>query len=218
MFDKLFGRGRIPSEKDCAAWNEFKDRRIAAALGPDHDTVLHAILSYEVGGALHTYFYRRGIPGTGIATKQLARLGETSPKNFVFEKYELVMFTRDDIVPGAVGEAVTPDAGTKLGFMRATLNAVARYAEEAELNPGETLEFPSDFDPPLAGRCYLLDAYQPDKQGPDFGLMLVMELFRDELDIARSGGKADLLTALRASGAYPYSDLDQRASVAASVH
>src|SRR5262245_49794402 len=158
------------------------------ALGPDHEIVLHAIVSYELGGPLHTYFYCSGEEGAAIASKQLARLDGPSPSNTHYHKYELVMFTRADIAPGEIGAMTPPQQDDKLSFMRAAINAVALYAEQAMLNPRETLEFPADFETPLAGRCFILDAYKPDCFDAEFGLMLLMEVHRDEMELARAQG------------------------------
>jgi hypothetical protein len=219
MFGKLFGgrKPRPPSEAEYDAWYVQKSERMEKALGPDHEVVLHALIGYEVGGPLHTYFYCAGVPGTAIATKQLARLDSAKPTNAAYRKYELVMFTREAIAPGEIGALAPPDQDDKLGLMRGALNAVARYAEEVQLNPGETLEFPGDFGAPLAGRCFVLDAYRPDCFDASFGLMALMEVHRDEMELARRRGGAALVALLKEARCYPYSDPEQRRSVAVRV-
>ena len=219
MLGKLFGKpkARASSQDAQDAWYVRKSEQMERALGPDHEVVLHAIVSYELGGPLHTYFYCTREEGTAIASKQLARLDGPSPTNASYLKYELVMFTREEIAPGEVGAVAAPQLEGKLSFLRAAINAVARYGEEATLNPRETLEFPPDFEAPLAGRCFILDAYRPDCFDAEFGLMLLMEVHRDEMELARAQGAGALLELLQEAGAYPYSDPEQRRSVAARV-
>ena len=43
-------------------------------LGPQHGIVMHAIIAYFVGGTLDLYYFPQGIPGVGIATKELSEL------------------------------------------------------------------------------------------------------------------------------------------------
>lgn len=216
MFDRWFkgkksGEAATPSDAEHEAWYDEKSKRMATALGPDHDQVLHAIIGYPLGGPLHTYFYLRGLPGTGLASKELARLGEKCPSNRDYDKFEFVVFTREVLSLDGGGGAVSADE--KRDFLRGTLTQLAYYAENATLNPLATLEFPADFDPPMAGRCFIIDAYKPELFERDFGLMLVMEVHRDEMEFARAHGTAVLLEKLRAADAYPYSDPEKRASV-----
>lgn len=217
MFGKWFkgkesGETTAPSDAEHDAWYDEKSKRMAAALGPDHDRVLHAIIGYPLGGPLHTYFYLRGLPGTALASKQLARLGEKCPSNREYDKFEFVVFTREVLSLGGDDGAVRADE--KRDFLRGALTQLAYYAENATLNPLETLEFPADFDPPVAGRCFILEVYKPELFDRDFGLMLIMEVHRDEMEFARAHGTATLLEKLKAANAYPYSDPEMRASVA----
>lgn len=223
MFGKLFGgkgnkgggkEAAAPSEADYDAWDKRKSDLMEAALGPEHDVVLHAIVGYPLGGPLHTYYYAKGIEGTGIASKELARLGEKSPSNRDYDKYEFVIFSRAPLAIGAVG--AMPEKDEKRDFLRGALTHLANYAEQATLNPLETLEFPADFGEPVGGRCFVLDAYRPELFDRDFGLMLVMEVHRDEMNFARTQGTRVLLEKLKAAGAYPYSDPELRASVVAA--
>ena len=55
---------------------------------------MHAIILYAIGGGLDLYDYPNGIPGTAVATKELSALPGEGPSNYVYQCYELVMFTR----------------------------------------------------------------------------------------------------------------------------
>ncbi|PHS41259.1 MAG: hypothetical protein COA91_02800 [Robiginitomaculum sp.] len=191
------------------------------ALGKEHNLVGHALISYEVGGALHGYFYPNAIKGTGLATKQLARLSNDladkqydgyGPCNKIYDKYEFVIFTRDDIAGEEVGKLNNEYLGKseeKYSQLRTMLNAVAPYAEEAEINPYETISFPERWKY-IGGRSAIFCAFKPDCFDKKFGLMLIMEIFPSELHFKTiKGGKA-LIKLLKGSGHYPYSDLNRK--------
>jgi hypothetical protein len=83
------------SEDDFAQqWYEQKSRLIEASLGVEHKMVMHAIVPYEVGGALDLYYYAKGLPGTAIATKELSELPNEGSSNDVYRSYELMMFAK----------------------------------------------------------------------------------------------------------------------------
>jgi len=73
------------------------------------------------------------------------------------------------------------------------------------------MEIPRDGE---ANRCIVFDEYRPDNK--DFligdrkhGLLLVIEVFRDEMEYAMENGSDKLLTKLKEKRFYPYSDLDR---------
>ena len=97
-------------------------------------------------------------------------------------------------------------------------------SEGVEVNGYETLEFPQEFeDEQLAGRCFIFDelpAAAPvpiptslDERSPldgkRFGVLLAIEVFRDEMNWAREQGTEKLVERLKAAVAYPFSDLDR---------
>ena len=63
----------------------------------------------------------------------------------------------------------------------------------------------------MGGKCLIFDAYtSPGDAGPDgLGLLLVMEIFRSEMEYAMQNGGSALLTLLKDHGHYPYSDLNR---------
>lgn len=203
MFKSLFGRKNKYTEDE---WYDEKSARMVKALGEEHDQVMHAIISYEVGGALHGYFYPHGIPGTGLATKQLARLNDGS-SNRLYRKYEFVMFSRRDLVKAMENFSVDQDDPTYFQ-LRSALNSIAPYSEEATLNPFETVGFPDDWEH-MGGRQFIFDSYKPECFDKEFGLMLVIEIFPSELEYKTENGGDALLEKLRAAGHYPYSDMDR---------
>ncbi|ADG66991.1 hypothetical protein Plim_1156 [Planctopirus limnophila DSM 3776] len=188
-------------------WYAEKSARMVELLGEEHDMVMHAIIPYAVGGGLDLYYYPHLIPGTGIATKELSNSPSEGSTNNVFTTYEFVMFTRHDL---SLEDAQKPE--TPFGKMHYTINAIlnmmAPYSAQAKLNPFETVEFPSDMEV-VGGRCLILDAYGMTDAHADFGLMLIMEIHRVEMDYARQHGGQALLEKLMAANYYPYSDLDR---------
>ncbi len=188
-----------------AAWAAKKAAWMEEILGREHDHVMHAMIPFAIGGSLDLYYYPNGIPGTGIATKELSELPGEGPSNQSLDNYELVYFARAKLNLDDVRREET-EFGRAHQRANAVLNSVARYAFEAELNPGETCEFPAEMEE-IGGQCLIFDRYGGAEKGREFGLLLLMAVHRDELEFARKEGTAALLAMLREAGHYPYSDL-----------
>lgn len=191
-------------------WDERKSALMEQALGPEHDMVMHAIIPYAIGGGLDLYYYPHGVPGTGIATKELSELPGEGSSNAVFDCYELVMFTRHTLNLDAARDERTP-FGRAHANINAVLNAIAPYSAQATLNPNETCEFPASMED-VGGKCLIFDGY-PDyseDQPDEFGLLAVIEIFRSEMQYARKKGGGKLIEKLIAAGHYPYSDMDRK--------
>ena len=210
---RLFSRKEEPAEpydeQAEQAWDKAKSEFMESVLGKEHDMVMHAIIPYAVGGGLDLYYYPNGIAGTGIATKELVDSKGKGPRNRAFKCYELVMFTRHAINLEQAQDMETP-FGRAHANMNSIINRIAPYSAQATLNPNETCEFPQEMEK-VGGKYLMFDAYPtPDTKGPkDMGLMLVLEVFRSEMDFARQHGGAELFQKLKEAGAYPHSDLDR---------
>jgi hypothetical protein len=215
LLSKLLGKKAKTKEFTEEEWNrdyEEKQKGLERLLGKMHDVVGHAVIPFEVGGALDMYYFPNGIPGTGFATMELLKPDGTGPIPNKFGTYELAAFTR---IPYDATDGETP-----FSRIRARLNLVmtniAYYSLQAKLQPGETAELPSDEGQP--GYCILFDHYKPN--GLDFtignrrhALLLVMEIFKDEMDFAMANGSRKLIEKLKIAGYYPYSDLDRESVV-----
>lgn len=188
-------------------WYDEKSSRMEQILGKEHDSVMHSIIPYSIGGALDLYYFPNGIPGTAIATKELCELPGQGANNDWYENYELVMFTREPINLEQANNVKHP-FGKVHRKLNAILNCMARYSEEATLNPGETCEFPEEMEE-LGGRCLIFDAYKDQDDETQFGLLLVMEVYREEMEFARKLGSQLLIDLLKSKGHYPYSDLNR---------
>lgn len=199
-----------PKEDNLAdGWYDHKTQLMCKSLGEEHDTVMHSIIPYAVGGALDLYYYPRGLPGTAIATKELSELPTEGSQNDVYRSYELVMFTRQPLdLESALDQ--TTAFGRTHKRIHAILNLIARYSTEATLNPNETCEVPGEFQD-VGGACLIFDGFarHTDDVARDFGLLAIIEVFRSEMEFARQRGGKQLLDRLRARGVYPYSDMDR---------
>jgi uncharacterized protein (DUF779 family) len=85
------------------------------------------------------------------------------------------------------------------------------YSFEAKLEPGETMEIPKNGEPNI---CIVFDEYKLGDKDFLIGkrkhsLLLVIEVFRDEMEYAMQNGSDLLLKKLKGRGYYPYSDLDR---------
>lgn len=194
-------------------WYDKKTEFMVKSLGPEHDEVMHALIPYEIGGALDLYYYPHGIPGTGIATKELSTLPNAGSKNDFYKSYELVMFTRCPLDLDAAHDDLT-SFGRAHKSIDAILNRIAPYSEEATLNPYQTCEFPDDMDT-VGGKCLVFDGYacHSDEVASEFGLLLLIEVFRPEMEFAQQHGGKQLIDRLKAFGYYPYSDLNRESVV-----
>ena len=193
------------------AWYDRKSEIMASILGREHGEVMHAIIPYAIGGGLDLYYYPNGVPGVAIATKELTDNPSDCPSNREFDRYELVMVTRH---PFEMENALNEDTafGKIHRNLNAVLNVIAPYSAQARLNPSETCEFPAAMEK-VGGKCFVFDAYGQGTGPENFGLLLVIEIFRAEMDLARAQGGQVLIQRLKDGGHYPYSDLD-RAPVA----
>ncbi len=209
---KLFGkRGReapaFPPEQR-REHDDLKRQGMERVLGTMYDLVGHAIIPFEVGGAVDMYYFPGAMDGTGFATMELIAPDGSGPKPSRIGTYELVAFTRHRIGDEAGKEAFDRIERAICGIF----TVVGRYSFEARLNPGETIEVPAGEDAP--NRCLILDEYA--KPGIEFtiggrrhGLLLLIEVFRSEMDHAMKNGSREVLARLKETGHYPFSDLDR---------
>jgi len=187
---------------------ELKKKALEKVLGKMYPLVGHAIVSFEVGGPVDTYYFPDTNDGTCIATMELLDPDGSGPMPSRIGTYELVAFTKLKIT----------DEITKGKFrvmdqrLRAILSKIGHYSFEAELNPKETVEVPLGDDKPT--RYIILDEYK--RSNVDFmigkkrhGLLLVIEVFNSEMEHAMENGGQVLLDKLREKSFYPFSDLDR---------
>ncbi len=199
------------SQEEYNRYNEAKQTALEKILGPMDSMVGHAIIPFDVGGAVDMYYFPNAIPGTGFATMELIRPDGTGPRPNRIGTYELVAFTRHRISPG--GEKKEDHPFNRIERrMCGILTSTGFYSYEAVLNPGDTCEVPGKDGEP--NKCLIYDEYKPDGKtfeidGTKHCLLLCLEVFRSEMEYAMEHGSATVLQKLKEAGHYPYSDLDR---------
>lgn len=209
---KLFGKKEAPNTDAGEEHYHLKMEGLERVLGPSHKLVGHAIIPFEVGGAVDMYYFPNGIKGTGFATMELIRPDGTGPLPNSLGTYEFVAFTRLAYVQ-EVSESDPFNAIERR--VCGIFTNLGGYSFNAKLKPGDTCEVPGSDDEP--SKYVVFYEYKPNNVEfyigeSKHGLMLIMEVFPDELTYARENGSSALLAKLKEKGHYPYSDLD-RASV-----
>ncbi len=183
---------------------ELKAQGLENILGKPADLVGHAIIPFDAGGAVDMYYYPHAIKGTGFATMELIQPDGSGPVANRNGTYELVAFTKLNYV-----NDTTETSPFNLIERRTcgTFTAIGFFSFEAKLEPGETMEIPAD-DAPT--KCIVFDEYRPHNKDfligdKKYGLLLVIEVFRDEMEYAMRNGSDALLEKLKEKGFYPYS-------------
>lgn len=201
------------SEEEYERYYEAKEEALERILGPMHDMVGHALIPFQVGGAVDMYYFPNGIPGTGFATMELIEPDGSGPRPNRIGTFELVAFTRHKM-PSSEGEADKTHPFNQIERrMCGILTVVGRHSYDEVLNPGDTCEIPGDEGEPA--KCLILDEYRgPDDKdftidGKRHCLLLCLEVFRSEMEYAMRHGSAVVLRKLKEKGYYPYSDLDR---------
>lgn len=190
-------------------WQQEKLALMEQMLGPQHDLGAQARRAYADGGALSLFFFPQASGGVAIATQELSRWPFPSPKNDEYDQFELVWMTRHPLESDA---EIVKDSPFATAYHQATpsLNLMARYAEQATLNAGDTSEFPPQMAR-VGGKTFVLFGLdqRPSERVGQFGLLVLVEVFRSEMEFARDNGSAALRERLEIAGVYPYSELDR---------
>jgi hypothetical protein len=198
----------MSTDDDFSHFDELKTVGLERVLGPSYGMVGHAIIPFQVGGALDMFYFPDAVAGTACATMELILPDGSGPLPSRIGTYELVTFTKYRIGDPAAG------APFKIIERRlcSTLTSVARFGGIEVLNPGDTCEVPGEEDEPF--RCLVFDNWAPNaipfRIGDSrHGLLLCIEVFRSEMEYAMQNGSEALLELLKQHGHYPYSDLDR---------
>lgn len=215
FFKKLFGGQKKEEPKQKQDFTEEDFQRdyeekllgLEAILGKMSDIVGHAIIPFSVGGAVDMYYFPNHIEGTGFATMELLDPSGNGPLPNRLGTYELVAFTK---------EAYNKDRDNESSFaliegrIWKIFTTIGNYSFQAKLNPNETCELPGQNE----SNYLVFDNYQPN--GKDFligkrkhHLLLCLEVFKSEMEFARNNGSDVLFSRLKATGHYPYSDLNR---------
>jgi len=192
-------------------FDKAKGQALEIVLGPMHGYVGHAIVPYEIGGPVDMYYFPQADGGTAFATMELLNFDGRAPAESDVGTYELLAFTKHAVV---IPERSAPFEAIEQR-LRSVFTSIGRFSEEAVLNSGDTAEVPVNDEEPNA--CILFSAFagsKPFRIGKrTHGLLVVTEVFPDEMALARERGSAELIGRLSRAGHFPRSDLD-RESVA----
>lgn len=213
------GKKDVP-ESDATASHQFSDEEIGSynskkltglenVLGPAHDVVGHAPIPWSEGGLVDMYYFTNGIPGTGMATMQLIKPDGSGSVPNDDGTYELLAFTKLNFNSDT---SVTNSFNQIERRMNKFFTSIANYAMANKIQPGETTEIPEDGS---VTRYLVFDAYKPGGKefmigGKKHGLLLIIEIHREELEFATQYGSSELLKRLKDAGHYPYSDLERK--------
>ncbi len=169
------------------------------------DMVGHAIIPFDVGGNVDMYYFDAE-PGTVMATMEFIQPDGTGPAPSRIGAYELAAFTK---------EKYSEKRDSKFGKMERRMcsifTTIGNYGVDEVLNPFDTCEIPQEKGGTI---CLIFD--DASRKGESFliggkkcGLLLVVEVFRSEMEFAMENGTRTLIDLLREKGYYPYSDLDR---------
>ena len=216
ILKKIFGKKEVKKEFSQEEFDKDYELKMAGlefVMGKSADLVGHAIIPFDLGGAVDMYYFPNGIKGTGFATMELLQPDGTGPVPNKLGTYELVAFTKLDYVQDK--EETNP---FNIIERRACgiLTGIGSYSFSAKLDPLETCEMPTKEGEPNI--CLIFDEFKPE--GKEFtvgnrkhGLLLIMEVHRDEMEFAINNGTAKLIEKLKDAGYYPYSDLDRKSVI-----
>lgn len=211
---KLFGKKepvrREFSDEEFEIDDELKTQGLENILGPMADIVGHAIIPFEIGGAVDMYYFPNHIKGTGFATMELLDPDGKGPLPNRLGTYELVSFTNKDYEQ-------SEDPQTPFNLIERKIcgihTSIGMYSSMAVLNPNETCEIPNDEGE--ENTCIVFYLYEPDGKQFMIGnrkhhLLLCLQIFSSEMEYSRKKGSEELLKKLKEAGHYPYSDLDRQ--------
>lgn len=215
---RLFGKKEKEVEITEEQYNEFyflKEKAMENLLGKSHELVGHAIVPFQIGGAVDMYYFPNLIDGTAFATMELIEYENKGPIPNRNGMYELVAFSKHK-VNKKVNEITQQDSNNQFDRIERRIcgifTSIGNYSYQAKLEPGETCEIPQEDG--KENICLIFDEYK-NKNGEfkinnkSYGLLLCIEVFRSEMEYAMTYGSAELFKKLKNKGYYPYSDLDR---------
>ena len=216
-----FGKKEF-SDEEFNAHYELKKEALEKIFGPMDDVVGHALIPFQVGGAVDMYYFSKHLPGTVFATMELINPDGTGPKPNRRGTYELITCTKmkntmdlkeayEERRKRSEENKLTPFEKMECR-MKGIMTRIGFYSFDAVLQPGETAELPRDDG---ETNNLIFDEYNTRENpfvinGNQHGLLLIMEIFPSELEYAKENGPSALFEKLKANGVYPYSDMDRQ--------
>lgn len=229
MFEWIKALWPFRKKEDFTAerWEEYqetKQKALEKILGPMDDTVWHAIIPFQVGGAVDMYCFSSHMTRTVFATMELIDPNGNGPKPNRMGTYELISCTRLESPPVDFSKPIdlrykrTESGPFEKQQQRLCkiLTAIGHYSFDAVLQPGETSEFPGDKEDDT--KYIVFDEFDTkgipfEIEGKRYGLLLCIEIHPSELKYAREQGSKALIEKLKEADVYPYSDLNRESVV-----
>jgi hypothetical protein len=218
FFKKLLGKKSIEIEINEEQYNEFynlKENAVTEVLGEMYGLVGHAVIPFQIGGNVDMYYFPDAIDGTAFATMELIAYENKGPVPNRNGMYELIAFTKHKINKKKyeiIKEGNFDPFGKIERRICSIFTSIGNYSYQAKLEPGETCEIPGDEREESI--CLIFDEYKKDDvefkiNGKNYGLLVCIEIFRNEMEYAMKYGSEELFKKLKKKGHYPYSDLDR---------
>ncbi|MCG8571295.1 MAG: suppressor of fused domain protein [Spirochaetes bacterium] len=207
----LFSKKPKFTDDDYEQHYEKKSKSLENLLGELHELVGHAIVPFQIGGAVDMYYFLKSKYGTAFATMELIEPDGSGPKpNNNGKTYELVGFTKQKY-----SENKESDFSKIERRICGIFTTIGNYSYQAVLNPKETCEIPNEDN---TTNCLIFDEYTDNENkfiidDHEHSLLICIEVFKNEMDYAMEYGTDKLISKLKEKKIYPYSDLDRESVV-----
>jgi hypothetical protein len=185
-------------QADNNEWQQIWDARIAALapiLGKPADTVLHAVIPFQLGGSADVLPFPDHLTGITYVTAEMT--GEdVGQRATTLGNYELMICARQEL--------------KRAGDL---ISQLARYTCDAELEPGETMDVGTYFgDSTIRALLFTHPADKPvhfEFLGQRYGLLLCVGITAEELAFKQAKGSESLLALLKEHHIFPYTTPDR---------
>jgi hypothetical protein len=195
--------GQYSREPQLEGVDEPSDWRIARmkamenVLGKADDVVGHAVIPFQMGskmgGAMDVVCFRKHLDGVVCVTSGL--IGCDDQKRNRLGNYELMICHRTD-------DRDTQEWGSGI------ISRLAYYTCDVQLNPGDTMDVGPGTPEASTIRGLLFCEYASfNLEKHKAGLLLAVGITGTELNACRDGKREEVVTRLKASGVYPFTDL-----------
>ncbi len=205
----LFKKKEKLIDEDYEKHYEAKSEALEKILGKMHEFVGHAIIPFQVGGAVDMYYFPNAMDGTAFVTMELIEPDGSGPRPNRMGTYELIAFTKQKIETSNEENSLFNKIERRICGI---FTSIGNYSFQAKLEPGETCEIPGEEG--KKNKYLVFDEYKNGDEVFEInerkhGLLLIIEIYRSEMEYAMSNGSKELFKKLKEKGYYPYSDLDR---------
>ena len=190
-------------KKKAELWRKQKGNLIEKCLGPALDNaVLYIIPPVDFAPGLYVHLNEGFF---ALSTLDMSELPRKGASNKQYDNIEFCMMAKEKITLDETGSPILKDDSSFM-LMRYITTAIANYAASgATLNVGDTIEFPEDYDEKIGGKCFFFWPHGGSSVDASLGLMMIIEIHRNEMEFARSDGPSKLVNKLKNSKVFPFS-------------